>query len=96
MAVVNIKGLAKALENSPTGRELVYNGMSVLLYVLEAQKLLDFRMIQKATLDWDKGTLSLGDNTLNMILGRALSQYAIDRRKKAFMYAIDMSKMPKE
>lgn len=79
--VYNIKWIAKALKSSPVGRKLFANGVATILYILEAQKLLDWRKLQEVAVDFEKGTISTGDGTVNMIIGRAISQYVIDRKK---------------
>lgn len=79
--VIDIKKVSKLVENNAQMRKLFTSTVSIVLYTLEAQRLLDGRMIQKSVIDWDKGTFSLGDNTINMLVGRAISQYVIDSAK---------------
>lgn len=82
MAVVNIKTISKILEKSAVARKVFKFTVNALLHILEHQKLIDYRKLEKASLDWSKGTLNLGDGFFEMLMGRAVSEYGINRIKK--------------
>jgi hypothetical protein len=82
MAVINIKTLSKVLSNSATGRKMFKFGVRVVLHALEAHRLIDWRKLEEVSLDWEKGTLNLGDGFLEMLTGRAINEYIWDVRSK--------------
>lgn len=96
MSVINIKKLSKVLEDSPKSRKLFKDAIQIILAALEGQKLLDSRKLQKLTLDWEKGTLNLGEGTINQIIGRSLGEYYLKRKSRALFYAMDQLAKKKE
>lgn len=82
MAVLNITSISKILENNPVARKVFNFAVRSVLYVLEQQRLVDSRQLEKASLDWNRGTLNLGDGFFERILGRAIGEYIIDKKKK--------------
>lgn len=88
MAVVNIKTISKLLVNNPLGRKIFVSAISIILYILESQRLIDYRKLESVSLDWERGTLKLGDGFMEMIIGRSVSQYVIDRKKKEFDFKL--------
>lgn len=82
MAVINITSISKILENNPVARKVFNFAVRSVLYVLEHQRLVDPRQLEKASLDWNRGTLDLGDGFFERLLGRAIGEYVIDRKKK--------------
>lgn len=82
MAILNITSISKILENNPVSRKVFNFAVRSVLYVLEQQRLIDYRQLEKASLDWNRGTLNLGDGFFERILGRAIGEYVIDKKKK--------------
>ena len=74
--------MAKLLERNPLARKAFQWAIVTLLYVLEQQRLIDYKKIERVSLDWNRGTLDLGDHFTNMLMARAFGQYVIDRHKK--------------
>lgn len=81
MAVISIKTISKVLANSPVGRKMFKFGIRTILYVLEAQRLIDWKKLEEISLDWEKGTINFGDGFTEMLTGRAISEYVWDRKK---------------
>ncbi len=79
--IINIKAISKILENSPSGRKVFKFAINTVLYILEQQRLVDFRSLQKLQLDWEKGTIKLGDNFMEMITGRAIGEYLVNHKR---------------
>ena len=82
MAVINITSISKVLENNPVSRKVFNFAVRTVLYILEQQRLVDHRQLEKASLDWKRGTLNLGDGFFERLLARAIGEYVIDRKKK--------------
>jgi hypothetical protein len=79
--IINIKAISKVLENSASGRKVFKFAINTILYILEQQRLVDFRSLQKLQLDWDKGTIKLGDNFMEMLVGRSIGEYVINAKR---------------
>jgi hypothetical protein len=79
--IINIKAISKILENSPSGRKVFKFAINTILYILEQQRLVDFRSLQKLQLDWEKGTIKLGDNFMEMLVGRSIGEYVINTKR---------------
>ena len=93
MAILNIKAISKVLENSPSGRKVFKFAINTILYILDQQRLIDFRTLQKAQLDWERGTLKLGDNFVEMLVGRAIGEYVINMKKEGIKADIRARRM---
>lgn len=81
MAVINVKAVTKLVATNPVTRKAFTFGIQFLLYLLEAQKLVDSRKLQEVSLDWERGTINVGDDFLAQVASRAVSEYYINRIK---------------
>lgn len=86
MAVINIKTISRLVEKNPTMRNVASWMIRLILHILEAQRLIDFRKLQAVSLDWERGTLDLGDNFTEMLVARAVNEYIIESAKKTWDY----------
>jgi hypothetical protein len=82
MAVINIKTIAKILEKSARARSMFRWAVKATLFLLEQQRLIDHRQIERVTLDWEKKTLNLGDDFTSKVMARAFGEYVVDRKFK--------------
>jgi hypothetical protein len=82
MAVINIKTVSKILEKNAMARKMFQWGIKTILYLLEQQRLIDYRKLERVTLDWSKGTIDLGDSFTEMLVARSIGEYGIDRKKR--------------
>lgn len=80
MNVINIKGVSKLLKKSSVGRKLFKSAIKLVLFLLEHQRLIDKRDIEKMALDFERGTLNLGDDLSEKIVARAFGEYIINDR----------------
>lgn len=82
MGVISIKTVSKILEKNAMARKMFQWGIKATLFLLEQQRLIDHRKIEKVTVDWEKKTLNLGDDFTSMLIARAFGEYVVDRVAK--------------
>lgn len=80
--VININTVAKLAEKNPAIKGVFTWTVKFILHLLESQRLIDFRKIEAASLDWERGTLDLGNNFTEQLFARAVSEYVVNRKLK--------------
>lgn len=83
MATINMKSVTKLVASNPMTRNAFKSGIQFALYLLEAQKLVDSRKLKEVTLDWERGTLNLGEGFLEQVAARAVSEYYVNPKRWA-------------
>lgn len=83
MAIINISTIARLAEKNTTIKNVMEWTIKFLLQLLSAQKLIDDRKLQNVVLDWERGTLNLGNTFMEQLTARAVSKYFIDRKLKS-------------
>lgn len=76
--VVNIQTISRLVESNKAMRNVVEWFIKFTLQLLSAQRLIDDRKLQAASLDWERGTLSLGNSFSEQLVARSISKYVID------------------
>jgi hypothetical protein len=93
MNVINIKGVSNLLKKSSVGRKLFKSAIKLVLFLLEHQRLIDKRDIEKMALDFERGTINLGDDLSEKIMARAFGEYVInDRLRRGERTKFDLTK----
>lgn len=84
MKVLNIKMVSKLVKNNAVVRNTVTWFIGLILHLLEAQRLIDRDKLYKVSLDWERGTLDLGDNFTQQLVARSVSEYLINPKRKLY------------
>lgn len=79
MAVININTISKLTENNPIARNVFVWTINFLLHLLESQRLIDRDKLYKVAIDWQRGSLDLGNSFTEQLAARTISQYVVDR-----------------
>lgn len=82
MKVININTVSKLVQRNATMRNTVAWFIGLILHILESQRLIDRDKLSKVSLDWERGTLDLGDNFTQQLVARCVSEYLINSYKK--------------
>lgn len=82
MRVINIDTVSKLVQKNATVRNTVAWFIGLILHLLESQRLIDRDKLSKVSLDWERGTLDLGDNFTQQLVARCISEYLINSYKK--------------
>lgn len=83
MKIININTIARLAERNPSIKNILTWAIQFMLQLLSAQKLIDDRKLQNVSLDWERGTLNLGNTFMEQLTARAISRYYIDRKLKS-------------
>lgn len=83
MKPINISTIARLAEKNATVKSIMTWTIGFLLQLLSAQRLIDDRKLQNVSLDWERGTLNLGNSFMEQLTARAISKYLIDRHLRA-------------
>lgn len=79
MKIINISTIARLAERNTTVKNVLTWTIQFMLQLLSAQRLIDDRKLQNVSLDWERGTLNLGNTFMEQLTARAVSKYYIDR-----------------
>lgn len=83
MKIINISTIARLAEKNTTVKNVLTWTIQFMLQLLSAQKLIDDRKLQNVSLDWERGTLNLGNTFMEQLTARAISKYYIDRKLRS-------------
>lgn len=86
MKIINISTIARLAEKNATVKNILVWTIQFMLQLLSAQRLIDDRKIQNVVLDWERGTLNLGNNFMEQLTARAVSKYYLDVKYRSLDY----------
>lgn len=95
MAVININFFAKIAKTNPMVKQAFKWTVNFTLHLLEAQRLIDYRKVQAASIDWERGNLDLGDSFTEQLFARSVNEYVVNRQKKKWEFS-DYAKIKKD
>jgi hypothetical protein len=83
---INITTISRILEKNASARKVFKWAVGFILFILEQQRLIDGRSLEKVTIDFERKVIDLGDTFTQKVMARALGEYVIDRRLKRTKY----------
>lgn len=84
--VININSIARLAEKNPIVKKVFRWTINFTLQLLVSQRLLDPSKLRAASLDWERGTLDLGNAFTSQLVANTVSEYVINRTKKKWEF----------